>query len=167
MQYAQKAFPDASGSGMGMTSMEDPGRRATLARLLAGAGLALGYGLFGVYALAYLFPPPSRRRAQRLFIGRVADFPQGVARPFVDQRGRRLLIVRGATALTAFDTRCPHLGCQVHWEAVRERFVCPCHQGIFDRDGVAVAGPPAAAGQSLARASLTVDPTSGTVLLDG
>jgi cytochrome b6-f complex iron-sulfur subunit len=142
------------------------GRRDLLVRLAAGLGLALSYGLLGAFAVAYLFPPASRRRAQRLFIGRLADFAPGTARTFVDQRGRALLIVAEAGGLRAFDTRCPHLGCQVRWEPDRAQFVCPCHQGIFDRTGVAVAGPPAAAGQSLAQATLAVDRTSGTVFLD-
>jgi Rieske Fe-S protein len=146
--------------------MADETRRGVLASLFAGAGLALSYGVFGAYAIAYLFPPPSRRRATRLFIGRVTDFAAGSARPFVDQRGRRLLIVREGDALTAFDTRCPHLGCQVHWEPGDSQFVCPCHRGVFDRHGTAISGPPAAAGQSLSRATLDVDAASGTVFLE-
>jgi nitrite reductase/ring-hydroxylating ferredoxin subunit len=148
------------------TAMDALRRRSFLARLLAGAGLAASYGLLGVYALGYLFPPPARRRAQRLFIGRISDFAPGTARPFVDQRGRALLIVAGEGGVRAFETRCPHLGCQVHWEAKEQRFFCPCHNGVFDRDGVATAGPPAAAGQSLARATLAVDPASGTIFLE-
>jgi Rieske Fe-S protein len=146
--------------------MADDGRRSVLAGLFAGVGLLLSYGLFGAYAVAYLFPPPSRRRMSRLFIGRLAEFAPGTARTFVDQRGRSLLIVRQDDRLTAFDTRCPHLGCQVHWEPADAQFVCPCHQGIFDRDGTAIAGPPAAAGQSLSRATLAVDAASGTVFLE-
>ena len=148
--------------------MVDRTRRAALATLLSGVGLALSYGLLGAYAVAYLFPPRSRRRVARLFIGRRSDFPAGGARPFVDQKGRTLLVVPGDEgALDAFDTRCPHLGCKVRWEPDRRRFVCPCHQGVFDRGGVAIAGPPAAAGQSLARVSLEIDGASGTVFLAG
>ena len=143
-----------------------PDRRAFITRLVAGLGLALSYGLLGAFAVAYLFPPGSRRRAQRLFIGRVGDFSPGTARPFVDQRGRALVILADEGSLRAFDTRCPHLGCQVRWEAAERRFVCPCHQGIFDRDGVAIAGPPAAARQSLSQATLAIDRVSGTVFLD-
>jgi Rieske Fe-S protein len=132
----------------------------------AGLGLAVSYGLLGAYAVAYLFPPAARRRARRLFIGRVSDFPPGSARPFVDQRGRTLLIVAAEGRLRAFDTRCPHLGCQVHWEPRERQFLCPCHQGVFDQHGIAIAGPPAAAGQSLAQGVLEIDPRSGTVCLD-
>jgi Rieske Fe-S protein len=142
-------------------------RRGFLARVLAGAGLALSYGLLGAYALAYLFPPRARGGAARLFVGRRPDFAPGSARPFVDQKGRTLLILAGEAALEAFDTRCPHLGCKVHWEADKQRFFCPCHNGVFDRTGVAIAGPPADAGQSLARVPLDVDAASGNVFLRG
>jgi len=142
-----------------------PTRRSVLAALGAGIGLAVSYALFAGYAVAYLFPPPVTRRVARLFIGRRSDISPGSAWPFVDQRGRTLLVVVNGEHLVAFDTRCPHLGCKVHWEAEQNRFVCPCHQGVFDRDGVAIAGPPAAAGQSLDQATLEIDAGSGTVFL--
>ncbi len=37
---------------------------------------------------------------------------------------------------------CPHLGCVAIWHADRDRFVCPCHNGNFDRHGERVSGPP-------------------------
>ena len=37
---------------------------------------------------------------------------------------------------------CPHLGCRVRWIAEQERFFCPCHNGVFDKDGNVVSGPP-------------------------
>ena len=44
---------------------------------------------------------------------------------------------------TAFDQRCPHLGCPVQWSAARARFECPCHAAIFDGvSGRVLAGPP-------------------------
>ena len=100
-------------------------RRGFLARALAGGGLLVSYGLFAAYAVAYLFPPPLRARAQRLFIGRRPDFAAGSARPYTDQRGRTLLILADDDGLEAFDTRCPHLGCKVHWEPEKNRFFCP------------------------------------------
>jgi hypothetical protein len=54
--------------------MDGPTRRTFFARVFAAAGLALSYGLLAAYAVAYLFPPAARRRSQRLFIGRRADF---------------------------------------------------------------------------------------------
>ena len=39
------------------------------------------------------------------------------------------------------DATCTHLGCNVHWQEEQSRFSCPCHDGIFSREGVAVSGP--------------------------
>jgi Rieske Fe-S protein len=132
-------------------------RRGFLAYAAGVAGLLVSYGLLGAYAVAYLFPPKVRRPARRLFIGRPGDFAVGATRSFVDEKSRTLLIRATTAGVEAFDTRCPHLGCKVHWEAEKDRFFCPCHQGIFDRNGVAIAGPPFDAGQSLARAEVEAD----------
>jgi nitrite reductase/ring-hydroxylating ferredoxin subunit len=141
-------------------------RRAFVARLLSGLGLAASYGLFAGFLAAYLFPPRARRAAGRLFVGRREDFAPGSAREIADVRGRPLLVMAADDGrLTAFNTICPHLGCRVHWEPAERVFVCPCHQGIFDAQGVATAGPPAAAGQSLETVPLEVDANAGTVFL--
>ncbi len=42
-------------------------------------------------------------------------------------------------ALTVY---CSHLGCPVRWIADAEIFLCPCHGGVFNKDGSYAAGPP-------------------------
>ncbi|MGH2851746.1 MAG: ubiquinol-cytochrome c reductase iron-sulfur subunit [Solirubrobacteraceae bacterium] len=42
----------------------------------------------------------------------------------------------------AITSRCAHLGCPVRWVPAAERFICPCHGGVYDLQGVRVAGPP-------------------------
>jgi len=42
----------------------------------------------------------------------------------------------------AISTRCAHLGCPVRWVVPAERFVCPCHGGVYDFQGKVVGGPP-------------------------
>ena len=37
---------------------------------------------------------------------------------------------------------CTHLGCRVRWIAEREQFLSPCHNGVFDKYGYVVSGPP-------------------------
>lgn len=37
---------------------------------------------------------------------------------------------------------CTHLGCRVRWIPDREQFLSPCHNGIFDKEGYVVSGPP-------------------------
>jgi menaquinol-cytochrome c reductase iron-sulfur subunit len=42
----------------------------------------------------------------------------------------------------AISSRCAHLGCPVRWVPASERFICPCHGGVYDLAGVRVGGPP-------------------------
>jgi len=37
---------------------------------------------------------------------------------------------------------CTHLGCKVRWIPDQEGFFCPCHNGVFAKDGSVVSGPP-------------------------
>ncbi|MGP0049872.1 MAG: ubiquinol-cytochrome c reductase iron-sulfur subunit [Solirubrobacteraceae bacterium] len=42
----------------------------------------------------------------------------------------------------AVSSRCMHLGCPVRFVAAAERFICPCHGGVYDFRGMVVGGPP-------------------------
>ena len=42
----------------------------------------------------------------------------------------------------AISTRCMHLGCPVRYTAAAQRFICPCHGGVYDALGQRVGGPP-------------------------
>ncbi|GIW39797.1 MAG: hypothetical protein KatS3mg076_0374 [Candidatus Binatia bacterium] len=139
-------------------------RRGFLSSVAAAVGLLASYGLLGAYGIAYLFPPRREKRRARLYVGRLPDLLEK-PRLVSDPRGRSLLLLGIAGRLEAFDTRCPHLGCRVHWEPEKSRFFCPCHNGVFDSTGRAVAGPPAEAGQSLEKVPLEIDPNSGNVFL--
>jgi len=37
---------------------------------------------------------------------------------------------------------CTHLGCRVRWVSGKGEFFCPCHNGVFDKRGYVVSGPP-------------------------
>ncbi|OGO23046.1 MAG: hypothetical protein A2Y54_09065 [Chloroflexi bacterium RBG_16_51_16] len=42
----------------------------------------------------------------------------------------------------AMSNICTHLGCRVRWIPEEDGFFCPCHNGVFARDGSVVSGPP-------------------------
>jgi Rieske Fe-S protein len=42
----------------------------------------------------------------------------------------------------AMSNICTHLGCRVRWVAERQEFFCPCHNGVYDKLGNVVSGPP-------------------------
>ena len=46
------------------------------------------------------------------------------------------------TKYIAITSRCAHLGCPVRWVDAAERFICPCHGGVYDLLGRPVGGPP-------------------------
>jgi menaquinol-cytochrome c reductase iron-sulfur subunit len=42
----------------------------------------------------------------------------------------------------ALSSRCMHLGCPVRWTPAADRFICPCHGGVYGFDGKVDGGPP-------------------------
>lgn len=46
------------------------------------------------------------------------------------------------TTFTAFAVNCTHLGCPVNWMPGAELFLCPCHGGVYYKDGTVAGGPP-------------------------
>jgi Rieske Fe-S protein len=131
------------------------------ASIAMAAGLAGGYGAFAVMLGRFVYPEGGSNRAW-LFVCLVEKLRQGEALNFAAPSGQKIVVARQGPGTTvddflALSSTCPHLGCQVHWEATNDRFFCPCHNGAFDRNGAATAGPPAAAKQSLMRFPLKVE----------
>jgi nitrite reductase/ring-hydroxylating ferredoxin subunit len=125
------------------------------------AGLIGGYGGFAAVAGRYLYPA---RRADLLwqFVAEVDGIAVGEAIRYRGPSGETINIARrarngDADDFIALSSTCPHLGCQVRWEGPNNRFFCPCHNGVFDPSGKAIAGPPGEAGQSLPRYALRVE----------
>ncbi|TAK09026.1 MAG: ubiquinol-cytochrome c reductase iron-sulfur subunit [Candidatus Manganitrophaceae bacterium] len=44
-------------------------------------------------------------------------------------------------AVVAFSPICTHLGCGYRWSEGDQKFLCPCHNSVFDLDGRVLAGP--------------------------
>jgi Rieske Fe-S protein len=44
--------------------------------------------------------------------------------------------------IVAISNRCMHLGCPVRYIQAAQRFVCPCHGGVYDFRGARAGGPP-------------------------
>lgn len=42
----------------------------------------------------------------------------------------------------ALSNVCTHLGCHIRWISEKDQFFCPCHNGVFDKEGKVVSGPP-------------------------
>ncbi len=160
--------PDHFGApetGAGSSAVASTEQRRTFLSLLVSAamtfGLAGGYGMFFGLAGRFLFPARSQPKA-RLFVELVSRIAPGGSLSYRSPAGQLVTITRRGAGETvdefiALSSVCPHLGCRVHWEGHNNRFFCPCHNGVFDPQGRATEGPPADAGQSLARFPLSID----------
>lgn len=153
-----------AGPGAGPTGGTDVERRRFLGNVSRAAmtvGLVGGYGGLGLIAGRYLYPARPGDRIWQ-FVSVIDSIPVGGARLYRAPSGESINIVRqgaveGQRDFIALSSTCPHLGCQVHWEAQNERYFCPCHNGTFDASGKATGGPPGEAGQSLGRYPLRVE----------
>ena len=148
-----------------MSTLKPTSRRSLLGWAGVGVALTAAYGTFAAFIARYLTPARSRR--SWLYVARSIQLPEGAARLFTTPGGAKISITRQGTTdddLVALSSTCPHLGCQVRWEPHNDRFFCPCHNGIFDADGRATAGPPADAGQSLLQYPLKAE--NGMVFIE-
>jgi menaquinol-cytochrome c reductase iron-sulfur subunit len=57
---------------------------------------------------------------------------------------KRDTVIKGEEPLpyVAISTRCAHLGCPVRYIQASQKFVCPCHGGVYGFEGQVEGGPP-------------------------
>jgi menaquinol-cytochrome c reductase iron-sulfur subunit len=130
------------------------GAVATAAVILPALGFAAGSAIF--------------ERAPVIWnpVGKPTDFPdddylprvitttQGIGEVgkttvYVRRRNPDIDDVAGAPAppatdapVVAISSRCMHLGCPVRWTSAAQRFICPCHGGVYGFTGAVDGGPP-------------------------
>jgi menaquinol-cytochrome c reductase iron-sulfur subunit len=129
-------------------------RRTFLIKLSLGLG-GLAAALASVPVLSALLAPllekvPDTWRK----VGTVNDFDIGVTRlvtfenaapePWAGVNARTAVWLRrdAGNRFTAFSANCTHLGCPVRWVDKASLFMCPCHGGVYYKDGSVAAGPP-------------------------
>jgi menaquinol-cytochrome c reductase iron-sulfur subunit len=129
-------------------------RRNFSKTVIAGGGLAVA-GAVGLPALLTAISPPLRRDEAELWqpVGPIGDFPPGEVRKAVvpvprddwarSMRELGVFVLREAEeSVAVFSRNCTDLGCPIVWDPGSEWFFCPCHGGIFSKDGEPKAGPP-------------------------
>jgi menaquinol-cytochrome c reductase iron-sulfur subunit len=130
-------------------------RRKLLDLLLKGGGAVIAGALAVPAALVALAPALGSRSAPRWCrLGKVPDYPVGEVTesqyevPREDWSGalrtQTVYVWRPAeNEIIVFSRNCTDLSCPVNWDSGSQCFFCPCHGGIFARDGAPMAGPPA------------------------
>ncbi|WP_423146034.1 ubiquinol-cytochrome c reductase iron-sulfur subunit [Rubrolithibacter danxiaensis] len=133
---------------------QNNGRRNFLMKLSL-AFSAIAATAAGIPVLGALFEPLLEKDKQSWRnIGQLKDFSVGNTRlvkfanadvkPWAGVTAKTAAWVRreGEENLLAFAANCTHLGCPVRWEEDAELFMCPCHGGVYYKDGTVAAGPP-------------------------
>jgi len=107
--------------------------------------------------VGYLIGPALRKSSSEnawIGLGKVIDYPEGETRlaqfrnpvttPWDGQTGDIPCWVRRISGndFQVFAINCAHLGCPVRWFAQSNLFLCPCHGGVYYRDGSRASGPP-------------------------
>ena len=145
-------------------------RRSVLATIVAtGAGM-IGAGLATL--LGFVASPRTAGHAKRwLPAASIFDLPpKGPFSAVIVERHadgwfetRQSSVVyldREGDGYRALSATCSHLGCRVTWDDSRGQYLCPCHGGVYDREGRVVAGPPPA---PLTRLSVRVNPDTSNI----
>ena len=129
-------------------SVHAAGIAATVAFTLPALGFALG-------------PIFHRNRISWQDVGPLSDFPATTyvprvitLTPNIGEVGKSTVYVRKHNPAidgtpkdqydhyVAISTKCMHLGCPVRYIEASQRFVCPCHGGVYDFQGKRTGGPP-------------------------
>jgi menaquinol-cytochrome c reductase iron-sulfur subunit len=134
---------------------DEASRRDFLATLTWAIGALLGAGL-GIPAVAYIIGPALQREETQEWIelgsttkvelGTPTLFKAKVQRKtgwIVDEKQLSVyLLTEDGRDFVAMSNICTHLGCRVRWIANQDVFFCPCHNGVFAKDGTVLEGPP-------------------------
>ncbi|MGO9319560.1 MAG: ubiquinol-cytochrome c reductase iron-sulfur subunit [Solirubrobacteraceae bacterium] len=136
-------------------------RRRFMTGTAHGAG-AVAAGAFALPALGFAFGPVFKSSPHRWeVVGTVDQFVDNnytpaviTLTPNIGEAGKSTVYVRKfnpeidtdpydkGTPYIAISSRCAHVGCPVRWVDASERFICPCHGGVYDLLGRRVGGPP-------------------------
>jgi len=157
---------DGTATGDGARTIKPPGffegESMTRRRLFTGGAMALGgiaTAAIALPAIGFLIGPIfDEEKVTFQDVGAPTDFvpnnyvPRTVTvSSGVGEAGKTTVYLREGNPqlpgerrgeYIAISTRCAHLGCPVRWIDASDRFVCPCHGGVYDFQGKVAGGPP-------------------------
>jgi len=138
----------------GVETPEVLSRRRFLEKLSIGlAGFCAA--VVGLPLVGFVIAPLFRKVPEQwVTLGKVADFQIGKTvtvtvvdsspLPWAGITAKNAVWLRreSDSRFIAFSANCTHLGCPVRWMEGAELFMCPCHGGVYYKDGNVAAGPP-------------------------
>ena len=125
----------------------------TRATAVVGAFITAAVGL---PAIAYLIEPALQSGSTEAWVplGKLDSFEVGKPALATFTRSKvngweksvnsygAFVLRKSQTEVVVLSNVCTHLSCRVNWQADKQHYVCPCHDGHFDINGKVVAGPP-------------------------
>ena len=135
---------------------ESAGRRRFLAGVVYGITVGIGAPLAALLSRFFAAPllSRSRGRPREAVLGPLsrfrdakepvpAYFENRVTDGYLTRTEKvRVYVVADRGEFLCLSTTCTHLGCSVRWDSERQQFLCPCHGGVYAKNGTVVSGPP-------------------------
>jgi len=131
------------------------GRRQFLSTATYAIG-GLISAVFAVPAVVYLLGPALRRQREEVWIplGSASKVELGTPTLFratVEQQTGWIVnqqevgvyvLTENGREYVSMSNICTHLGCRIRWIEAETQFFCPCHNGVFSKEGDVISGPP-------------------------
>ena len=160
-----------------MGDKKELSRRNFMQTAIWGIGGLIGIG-FGAPAIAYIAGPALKNQQVQAWmrLGPTSKVELGTPTLFSftiqTQTGWILnseeisvyVLSTDGRSFIAMSNICTHLGCHIRWITEQNHFFCPCHNGVFDKSGNVVSGPPP---RPLTRYDVKVENGELFVLLGG
>jgi Rieske Fe-S protein len=130
-------------------------RRDFMKYTIVALGGLIGLG-YGIPAIEYVVAPAlAKSQAQQwIQLGAVSKIELGTPTLFKANISRQTgwiinqeelsvyVLTDNGRDFVAMSNVCTHLGCRVRWIADQGQYFCPCHNGVYDKQGNVVSGPP-------------------------
>jgi menaquinol-cytochrome c reductase iron-sulfur subunit len=130
------------------------GRRDFMKTVIAGISGVIGAAI-GLPAIAYVVGPALIKATDTwIRLGAIKKVELGNPTLFktiietqtgwinAEEEFSAYVLTENGQDFVAISNVCTHLGCRVRWIPDEEGFYCPCHNGVFAKDGTVISGPP-------------------------
>jgi menaquinol-cytochrome c reductase iron-sulfur subunit len=139
---------------MKSTPEQTMGRRTFMKAAIAGIGGLISAAI-GLPAIAYVVGPALKQAADLwIRLGALSKVELGTPTLFkttvetetgwinTQEEVSAYVLTENGQDYVVMSNVCTHLGCRVRWIPEDEKFYCPCHNGVFAKDGSVESGPP-------------------------
>jgi menaquinol-cytochrome c reductase iron-sulfur subunit len=130
-------------------------RRGFITSVMAFAGSIMG-AVIGLPIIGYLISPALNGSKTDAWVpvGKLDNYPPNVPTQFSFTRTKvngwektvnsySVYVLRGdSDKIKVLSSVCTHLGCRVTYSKDSDAYACPCHDGLFNREGAVISGPP-------------------------